>query len=74
MEEALRHISKLGFDPSTVIDVGVAYGTFEIYRTFPKAQYLLVEPLVEYEPFLRDITRRFHATYVMATAGPGLER
>jgi FkbM family methyltransferase len=71
IEEALRHLARRGFDPSTVIDVGAAYGTFEIYRTFPGAQHLLVEPLSEYEPFLRDISRRFQARYVIAAAGPG---
>ena len=40
---------KLGFQPGTVIDVGVAYGTFELYEKFPETNFLLVEPLIEYE-------------------------
>ena len=45
MTETLQHISSLGFKPATVIDVGVAYGTHELYKGFPKARHLLIEPL-----------------------------
>lgn len=31
--------------PKTVVDVGVAGGTFELYDAFPEAQIVLVEPL-----------------------------
>lgn len=53
LDDALQHIAKLtrkiGFEPLTVIDVGAAGGTYELYRAFPKAKFLLVEPLKEYE-------------------------
>jgi FkbM family methyltransferase len=55
--------------PRTVIDVGVAYGTPGLYRAFESATLLLVEPLVEYEPSLRDIVSRYEGTYVLAAAG-----
>lgn len=68
LEEALDHISGLGFKPRTVIDVGVAYGTFELYEGFPEAKHLLIEPLTEYEGVLREIVQKYEAEYVVAAA------
>jgi FkbM family methyltransferase len=65
----LDHLLKLDFKPQTVIDVGVAYGTFELYEKFPEASHLLVEPLSEFEGVLQDICRKYRAQYVVAAAG-----
>ena len=74
MGEVLAHVAGLGFRPCTVIDIGVADGTRELYRAFPNAQLVLVEPLVEYEADLRRLEGEFGARYVLAAAGsnPGL--
>jgi FkbM family methyltransferase len=65
----LEQIKKLGFEPQTVIDAGVAHGTFELYETFPDATHLLVEPLVEFEDVLKDISSQFSKVeYVIAAA------
>jgi FkbM family methyltransferase len=69
MGGALRQLSTLGFHPRTVIDVGVATKTEELYQAFNDADILLVEPLVEFEPFLRDICRAYKAQYVLGAAG-----
>ena len=69
MAGALNQLSTLGFDPQTVIDVGVAYHTSELYQQFKKAGILLIEPLVEFEPFLRGICSSYNAQYVLAAAG-----
>jgi FkbM family methyltransferase len=69
MAGALYQLSTLGFDPHTVIDVGVAYHTSELYQQFKKAGILLIEPLVEFEPFLRGICTSYNAQYVLAAAG-----
>ena len=66
---ALRQMVKLGFEPRTVIDVGVAFETRELYEEFPKAAFLLVEPLAEFEPFLKKICSQYNAQYVLAAAG-----
>jgi FkbM family methyltransferase len=66
---ALRQIAKQGFKPKTVIDVGVAYQTAELYQEFPEANILLIEPLVEFEPFLQQICASYKAQYVLAAAG-----
>jgi FkbM family methyltransferase len=66
---ALEQLSRLGFRPRTVIDVGVAFETRELYRAFPDAKFLLIEPLTEFEPFLKKICSEFEAQYVLAAAG-----
>jgi len=66
---ALRQLSGLGFRPRTVIDVGVAYETADLYREFTDAQILLIEPQVEFEPCLRKICSTYNAQYVLAAAG-----
>jgi FkbM family methyltransferase len=48
------YLRRLGFRPATVIDVGVARGTPELYKTFPNAHLLLIEPVAE---FSGDIAR-----------------
>ena len=66
----LAHARGLGFEPATVIDVGVAWGTYELYETFPQARHLLIEPMAEYTEALELIARRYRAEYVLAAAGP----
>ena len=63
--EVLDHLAGLGLRPGTVIDVGVALGTAELYDRFPEARLLLVEPLREYEGKLRELG----GEYVLAAAG-----
>lgn len=69
MAGSLRQLTRLGFKPQTVIDVGVAYGTPELYQEFHNANILLIEPLAEFEPFLREICTSYKAQFVLAAAG-----
>jgi FkbM family methyltransferase len=69
MKGALKQLSRIGFRPRTVIDVGVAYATPELYEQFRDASILLIEPLSEFEPFLRKICTNYRAQYVLAAAG-----
>jgi FkbM family methyltransferase len=59
-----------------VIDVGVAYGTPELYASFPDAAFLLVEPLREWEPTLRELAGKLGGRYelVAAASVPGTVR
>jgi FkbM family methyltransferase len=66
---ALRQFSKSGFRPRTVIDVGVAFETETLHHEFREAEILLIEPLAEFEPFLKSICERYKAQYVLAAAG-----
>ena len=69
MTGSLVLAKKLGFEPKTVIDVGAALGTFNLYETFPNARHLLIEPIAENEPYLAKICRKLKsAEYIMAAA------
>ena len=69
LSEALDHIASLKFYPRTIIDVGVAHGTWELYEKFPDAFHLLIEPLEEYKVHLKLIVKKFKAEYILAAAG-----
>ncbi len=68
LSEFLSHIAHLNFNPETIIDVGVADGTFELYEAFRSAYVMLIEPLVEFEQILQKIARKYKAEYVIAAA------
>src|SRR5438105_491076 len=65
----LAHYRRLGLDPAAVIDVGVAAGTPELYRAFPAARLLLIEPLEEWQATLEQALAKRHAEVVTAAAG-----
>jgi FkbM family methyltransferase len=76
LEGVLRQISEAGCDPATVIDVGAAMGMFTrtCHSVFPKASYLLVEPLQEYLPSLTQVAKDIPRTrfeLAVATTGGG---
>ena len=62
-------IKNLGFNPQTIIDVGVAGGTPALYNCFTHAYLLLIEPLKEFEEDLKAILRERKGSYVAAAAG-----
>lgn len=67
---SLENIRSIGTLPSTVIDVGAADGTMELYETFPGARHFLIEPLVEFKDDLDALAKRFPGLrYVIAAAG-----
>jgi FkbM family methyltransferase len=64
-----ENLRKPGLAPATVIDVGVARGTPNLYAAFADAHFVLVEPLREFEEDLQRICRRRGGEYVLAAAG-----
>ena len=68
MADVLVQISKMGFQPKTVIDVGVACGTFPLYEAFPRAFHLLIEPLKEYSDSIECILNKYEGCFVLAAA------
>jgi FkbM family methyltransferase len=68
--DALLHLGRVGFEPATVVDVGVERGTPDLYSSYPRARYLLLEPLQEFEPRLVELCKRLNGQYVLAAAGP----
>ncbi len=55
---SLRVLQRHGFQPATVFDIGVGFGTWELYRAFPKAFYHLIEPARESQPYMERVARR----------------
>jgi FkbM family methyltransferase len=69
MRGALLQINRLGFEPATVIDVGAALGTFDLYELFPQSRHILIEPIAENEPYLAKICKKLgNAEYYIAAA------
>jgi len=66
-------LSHLGFRPKTIIDVGVADGTLELYAPFPQARLFLVEPIKEFQGAIEQILSRLDGEchYVAAGAHNG---
>lgn len=66
---ALCHLRAQGFIPATVIDVGIQAGTPELYSLFPESLHVLIEPVAEQEPVMKQICESLpHAVYVLAAA------
>jgi len=65
----LDHVLQLGFQPRTVIDIGVGNGTPWLYERFKESNLLLVEPLIEFKPTLDRIALEYGALYELAAAG-----
>jgi FkbM family methyltransferase len=56
---SLGTLKQYGFEPVTVFDIGVGFGTYGLYQLFPDAFYHLVEPTPESLPHLQRIARSF---------------
>src|SRR4051812_46308998 len=56
---SLRSLKQTGFEPVTVFDIGVGFGTYGLYQLFPDALYHLIEPTPESQPHLQRIARSF---------------
>jgi len=69
LAESYSLISALGFRPKTVVDVGVARGTEELYIAFPDSYFLLIEPLKEFELHLKLLLKQYRGSYILAAAG-----
>jgi FkbM family methyltransferase len=57
----MRALKHRGFEPRTVFDIGVAYGTPELYAAFPGARFCLVDPTREALPYMEAIAKRLDA-------------
>ncbi len=58
-----------GFQPATVIDVGVGYGTPWLYSAYPSSRYELFEPLDHFKPDLENLCARLDASYHLTALG-----
>lgn len=62
---------KEGFAPSTVIDVGAGDGTLALYRAFPDAYHVLIEPLVEHAASLQGHLSERSGEHIVSAIGDG---
>lgn len=62
-KEFFDQLKRKGFQPKTVLDVGVAHGTESLYGAFPDAFYFLFEPVAEFEKTIRWLLTRIHGEY-----------
>ena len=69
--QRLRSMKGRGFSPMVVLDVGAAHGdwTVSCQRIFPDAQFIMVEPLPDYENELAPLAETGRIRYVKAAAG-----
>ena len=68
---SLYRVRKLGLRPKTMFDVGVATGTKGFYGIFEDVRYVLIEPLEESAPFMKEIVESYPGSIaVQAAAGP----
>ncbi len=74
--EMLEQLKEAEFYPATVIDVGAAYGAFarQCFSVFEKAEFFLVEPLVEYQPSLEQLAKTIPALRCLFLAASSQSR
>jgi len=68
-EEFFNHLKKIGMSFNTVIDVGVAFGTYSLYEPNKGAQIYLVEPVPQCKPILDKIAQKYNAIGFNVAAG-----
>ena len=58
----LKRVKAIGLKPAIVFDIGVAYGTPELYHAFPYATYHLIDPLPQSLPYMQRWARKLRAS------------
>ena len=69
MTESLAQLKFTGFQPRTVIDVGVAHGTPTLYAAFPDAYYFLFEPVADWERDIQEVLKKIRGEYELCGLG-----
>lgn len=69
----VQALKKLGWEPSTCIDVGVAWGTIELQSGFRDSRHVLIEPNPLFADYLQERSRRRGWTFhqLALSDGPG---
>jgi FkbM family methyltransferase len=73
MDAFLAHLRRVGFVPTTVLDVGAHRADWSrlAHSYFPEAKFILIEPQVEMRPDLEAFCREANgSTWKLAGAGP----
>lgn len=62
-QESMELLKKLGLEPKTIVDAGVATGTPSLYSVYPNAYYFFFEPLEEFKPYLDNHIKKLKGEY-----------
>ncbi len=65
------YLNKLGFKPDTVLDIGVRHGTRQLYRAFPDAHFILVDPQKGGEALLKAKPTQYSFVNKAVGSAPG---
>ena len=75
MDAALAHLHQKGFRPDVILDIGAAKGwwTVSAAQRWHGAEFFMIDPLLESEPFLQQLCRdpRFHYLRLAIGDKPG---
>ena len=55
----LNSIKALGWEPATIVDVGVAMGTEGLYSVWPRARIVLIDPVEENQIYMDQIKAKY---------------
>jgi FkbM family methyltransferase len=66
---SFKVLERYRFSPATVFDIGVGFGTYELYRAYPRAFYYLVDPTPESVPHMHRIARHLKAEILNLALG-----
>jgi FkbM family methyltransferase len=58
----LQRVKALGVGPATIFDIGVAYGTPDLYAEFRGAKFFLIDPVPDSLPYMRKWAKRLNAS------------
>ena len=68
MFDVCMQAKKCGMIVNTIFDVGVATGTPDLYESFPNAQFVLIEPLKEFDKDIACISKNYSTISITAVA------
>jgi len=59
MDFFLENLKQTGFTPNTIFDIGVGYGTPELYQCYKEPKFVLIEALSEFEDTIKEFPRKY---------------
>ncbi|MBC7887153.1 MAG: FkbM family methyltransferase [Ferruginibacter sp.] len=68
MGRSLMHLRSLNYAADVIVDVGAGSGTEPLLTAFPQAEFILVEPLIEFLPGLEQLKEKFNIRKIIIAA------
>jgi FkbM family methyltransferase len=67
--DSYAQLKRLGFQPGSVIDVGVADGTPELHEAFSDVFHVLIEPVPQHTAAITKILKTLNGVHIQSAAG-----